>query len=725
VADQNGFIRFFPYDVPFEHQEEAMGRIYNALTRQQDVLFEGACGTGKTLAALVPALEYARETDRTVVITTDVHQQMRQFVTEARAITASEPIRAVVFRGKGSMCHIDVDYEECQVLRDTTYELVDRQQERDELEARKAELADRREDGDEEAAEAHAAIADELDAVEDDIDALGEGNTCDYYRQNLTADTTDFFQWLFDDVRTPDEIYEHAHELGFCGYELLKEGMEDVDLVVCNYHHLLDPTIREVFFNWLDADADDVITVFDEAHNVESAARDHATRTCSERTLDSALEELEATPDPRTDEAANVIEAFHSALVETYEDAFGFGDREAIGDDWEDLAVANDDGRDELTLAFLQTYTGSGIDGDLETARSLGRELDEEYEEAFREGDATTRQECPTLQAATFITSWLDEGTDLVQHPVVSVRRDGGTDEIYGRAELYTCIPHEVTGSLFEDVYASVLMSATLRPFDVFESVAGLESPATMAYGLTFPEPNRRTVAVGTPPLFSSDRDDPDVQSTVTGALEDAIRFTPGNTLLFFPSYGEAARYHERLDVDASLYLDEAGTSAETLRNEFVADDHAALLTSLWGTLTEGVSFDGNEAQTVVVVGVPYPYLDDRLEAVQDAYDAAFSTMAGVEDPGWHYGVEVPTIRKTRQAMGRVIRSPEDVGARILLDQRYTAAGESELGRYSVRDAFPPEEREELIDVDPEKLKFTLLNFYQEHGAYEGPPPTP
>jgi DNA excision repair protein ERCC-2 len=724
VVEQNGFMRFFPYEQPFDDQEEAMGRIYNALTRQQDVLFEGACGTGKTLAALAPALEYARETDRTVVITTDVHQQMRQFVTEARAITQSEPIRAVVFRGKGSMCHIDVDYEECQVLRDTTYEQVDRQQEREELAARKSELAAAREQGEEGAAEAHAAIADELDAVEADLDALGD-TTCEYYRQNLTADTTDFFDWLFEDVRTPDEIYAHAHEQGFCGYELLKEGMEDVDLVVCNYHHLLDPTIREVFFNWLDADADDVITVFDEAHNVEGAAREHATRTCSERTLDSAIEELEATPDPRTDEAANVLEAFRTALSETYEAAFGFGDREAVGEDWEDIAVANDDGRDELTLSFLQTYTGSGIDGDLETARTLGRELDEEYEEAFREGDATTRQECPTLQAATFIDSWLDEGTDLVQHPVVSVRRDAGTDEIYGRAELYTCIPHEVTGSLFEDVYASVLMSATLRPFDVFESVAGLESPATMTCGLTFPETNRRTVAVGTPPLFSSDRDDPDVQATVTSALEDAIEFTPGNTLAFFPSYGEAARYHERLDVDASLYLDEAGTSAESLRSAFVADDHGALLTSLWGTLTEGVSFDGDQAQTVVVVGVPYPYLDDRLEAVQDAYDAAFATMAGVDDPGWHYGVEVPTIRKTRQAMGRVIRSPDDIGARVLLDQRYTAAGTAALGRYSVRDAFPPEEREELIDVDPEKLKFTLLNFYQEHDAYGEAPPTP
>ena len=82
-----GYLRFFPYDRPYENQREAMDRIYNALHRGQNVLFEGACGTGKTLSSLVPALEVAREQDKTVVITTNVHQQMRQFVAEARAIT--------------------------------------------------------------------------------------------------------------------------------------------------------------------------------------------------------------------------------------------------------------------------------------------------------------------------------------------------------------------------------------------------------------------------------------------------------------------------------------------------------------------------------------------------------------------------------------------------------------------------------------------------------------
>ena len=720
MADTAGYERFFPYDDPYPNQREAMDRIANALERGQDVLMEGAPGTGKTLSALVPALAHAREHDRTVVITTNVHQQMRQFVEDARAIREQERIRAVVFKGKASMCHIDVGYEECRSLKETTRSLVEAQADRQELADRSEALLDDVRDGNGEAGEARAAVMDELEALDEEIEELEAANTCEHYRANLTRDTDAFHDWLFEDVRTPEEIYAYADERGLCGYELLKEGMEGVDLAVCNYHHLLDPTIREHFFRWLDRDPAEVITVFDEAHNVESAARDHATRTLSARTLSGALAELDESDDSRAGRAKNVILAFLSGLETAVDDALGFGEREQVGDDWHDLAIDNEDRRDDLTLAFLDAYEGSGIDAEIDLALQVGEALDEAYEEAYRRGETTTRTESATLQAAGFIADWMGHGADLGRHPMAAVRRDAGTDEVYGRAELYTCIPREVTEGLFDEVAASVLMSATLRPFDVVEDVLGLSDPVTMAYGLAYPEERRRTYAVEGPALFASERDDPETQATVGETLAEVIRMTPGNTLVFCPSYAEAERYYDRLDL-RNGYLDEAGTPTEDLRKRFVADDDAALFTSLWGTLGEGVSFDGDDARTVVVVGVPYPMLSERLEAVQDAYDRVYD---GRSAAGWRYAVEIPTIRKTRQALGRVIRAPDDFGVRVLLDKRYTRAAR-DMGKYGVRDSFPPEERDELIDVAPEKVKFAMLNFYADLDAYDGDPPTP
>jgi DNA excision repair protein ERCC-2 len=779
VSSAPDYLRFFPYAEPYPHQREAMDDIAGALSTGRDVLFEGACGTGKTLAALAPALEHARETDRTVVITTNVHQQMRQFVREASAITAQEAIRAVVFRGKASMCHIDVGYEECQTLRDTTRDLVEAEREVAELESKQHGLLERMQAGDDAASEARSAIMDELDAAQAEVADFADRATCDHYYANLTTGTDDFFAWLYEDVRTPDDVYAYADEQGLCGYELLKEGVEGVDLVVCNYHHLLDPNIREQFFRWLGRDPDEVIAVFDEAHNVEDAARDHARRTCTETTLARALDECQATDDPRTDDAANVLGTFLAALRTAVDEAFGFGERAQVEDAWYDLAIVNEDRRDDLTLTFLRAYEGPGIHEDLTTALELGEDLDSAYAEAYREGEDDQREECQILQAARFCEAWVAEAADPGLYPVVSVRRGnpggaaggggggagggngagaagagggaagaggagtaGGTggsgdSDIYARAELYTCIPERVTRTLFDDLHASVLMSATLRPFEVTSDVLGLdEAVATMAFGEQFPEERRRTFAVDGPALFASKRDDEAVQRTVGDALADAIRLTPGNTLCFFPSYAEAARYHERLQGSAAIggaetYLDEAGTPARDLREEFVASESGALFSSLWGTLGEGVSYDGDDARTVVVVGVPYPHLDERMEAVQAAYDAAFdlgdagpASHSG-ESPGWRYAVEIPTVRKTRQALGRVVRSPEDFGARVLLDARYTERAEVEMHDYAVRGIFPPEERAEMIDLQPEKLKFAMLNFYGDLDAYEGEPPRP
>jgi len=720
------YLRFFPYEEPYDHQREAMGRIREALDEERNVLFEGACGTGKTLASLVPALDYARESDKTVVIVTNVHQQMRQFVTDARAITRTEPIRAVVFRGKASMCHIDVGYEECQALRDTTREVVEKEEDLRSLEARESELLDASQSGNEEAAEARGAVMSELEAVQEELETIQEDrNVCDRFYRNLVGDTDAFYEWLYEDVRTPDDVYEWAEREGFCGYELLKEGMDGVDLVVANYHHLLDPFVREQFFRWLGRDPEDIVAVFDEAHNVEETAREKASKSLAEVTLDGALSELEDVDDYRAEAAENVVRAFRDALVATYEDGMTEFERESVGEDWEDLTVDNEDGRDDLTIDFLQRYTGDGYDRDLETALELGGTLDKRYEQAYKDGETATRKECRVLQAASFVDSWMRDGKQAGQYPVVSVRRDE-TGGLRGRAELYACLPREVTAPLFGELHATVLMSATLRPFEVTEDVLGVPDPVTMAYGDPFPRERRRTYAVDVPALYARNRNDTGVQETVTEVLTDSIRMTPGNTLCFFPSYAEAERYYHRVETDATPYLDRPGVRAEEIREQFVADDHAVLFTSLWGTLTEGVSYDGDDARTVCVVGVPYPHLDDRMEAVQQAYRGAFGGEGRTDrdDPGWEYAVEIPTVRKTRQALGRVVRSPEDFGARILVDERYTASEAADLGQYSVHGTFPEEERGELIDIGPGKLKFALLNFYGDMDAWgpEGPP---
>ena len=71
-----------------------MNSIYGALNSEKTILFEGACGTGKTLSALAPAISIAKLKGKKVVIATNMHQQMEQFIEEAREIKRKTDIKA-------------------------------------------------------------------------------------------------------------------------------------------------------------------------------------------------------------------------------------------------------------------------------------------------------------------------------------------------------------------------------------------------------------------------------------------------------------------------------------------------------------------------------------------------------------------------------------------------------------------------------------------------------
>ncbi len=96
--------KYFPKPSCYPNQREAMDKIYKALSAQKLVLFEGACGTGKTLSALAPALAVGKSLKKKVIIATNVHQQMEQFIEEAREIRAQTDIKVVVLKGKARMC---------------------------------------------------------------------------------------------------------------------------------------------------------------------------------------------------------------------------------------------------------------------------------------------------------------------------------------------------------------------------------------------------------------------------------------------------------------------------------------------------------------------------------------------------------------------------------------------------------------------------------------------
>lgn len=774
---------YFPKKSCYPNQREAMDAIYQALIKKQIILFEGACGTGKTLSALAPALQIAKMERKTVVIATNMHQQMDQFIEEAREIKKQADIKVIVLKGKMLMCpNPDMDYDTCKSLSDKTYKLLE--QERD-FPVNDAVFIDNQK---------NLSLEHDKEETVNDL----KNKYCEYLLQTLKSNSDGFREWLFSGVHTPEDVEKWALKNNSCGYELLKKYMKEADLLICNYNHFLDEGIRGNVLGWMNKDLKDIIAIFDEAHNIESAARKHSSTTLTEQTVMQALDEIKTNKhplfswdddiklieflkqnfdlklvvisSPKTDNGMTInlsdgntfvwlrlddektevrlkigemkykfiakeedgrinvynedtlpsqdveifLRVFLDTLKSAYNSKFKFGERERVGKDWYDLRIADPEERvDMFRIKLLKAFEENGIKKPEETIdriRSFGLAIDKFYERQFIEGKSPVRKISNSLAVANFLSNYMKFSNDSNYYPILGVKRQN--NEIYGRLELFTCIPKNVTAPLFNSLHAGVLMSATLAPFDAMKRTLGItHETCELAFGLTFPKENRLTIAVSVRPLFAKDRDDPETKELITKVLSDIIEQSDGNVLIFFPSFDEAKQYKKRLKCNVPVFLDEKGVCAQTIKDEFFKlgekDKKAVLLSYMWGTLTEGVDYKDRRGRTVVIVGVGYPALNDRTRAVEAAYEAEFGH-------GWDYAIEIPTIRKVRQALGRVVRSPDDYGVRVLLDSRYSSSSAKHLGKYSVFNIFPKEERAEIIDVKHENVKYSILNFFNE-----------
>lgn len=237
----------------------------------------------------------------------------------------------------------------------------------------------------------------------------------------------------------------------------------------------------------------------------------------------------------------------------------------------------------------------------------------------------------------------------------------------------------------------------------------------TSSFGLSFPAGNRASFAVEVPKFTYGNRWPPDqnqqLRSTYATALAVVASTTPGNVLICMPSYAEAEWATDVLEqnptVQKPVLTDESSSDATTerLKDTFFEGAGKILTTSLRGTLTEGVDFEGERLKAVAVCGVPITNTSSDLStAIRTAYDVRFGRNNGFE-----YAFSVPAVQKARQAIGRVIRGSNDVGARILLDERYAQA----QGFGSVRPLFPESERAEFSSIEPGDLQRELQRFWQ------------
>lgn len=239
------------------------------------------------------------------------------------------------------------------------------------------------------------------------------------------------------------------------------------------------------------------------------------------------------------------------------------------------------------------------------------------------------------------------------------------------RVKLFCIDPSIQLQESWQACRAAVLFSATLTPVDYFQDLLGCpkESGRLKVHS---PFPIENLAVYGATRISTYYRERQVSCDTVTRIIGTFVTFRKGHYLLFFPSYAYMRMVLERFqiefkEVDAIVQTQDMSESA---RDEFLNRFQTTIADTLvgfavmGGVFGEGIDLKGDRLTGAVIVGVGLPGLGPERDLIRQYYD-------GLNGRGFEYAYQYPGINRVLQAAGRVIRSPSDRGAILLIDRRY------------------------------------------------------
>ncbi len=592
-----------------------MDSISGALSEGRHLIAEAGTGTGKTVSALFPALEYAVNNGKKVLYLTRTNSQQDQVMAELRAIKSANrsAIYGIPLQGRANLCPLARSDEE---LRKGTSE---------ELAKLCSERKRRVLNGDEKA--------------------------CPYYSAKLEYDTENLRNWVVERSPTSGEFLKFCLEERICPYEAAKELISGSVLVSAPYIYFFNPGIRRALLSWMGVSIKDLIVIVDEAHNLPDFARDLVSAELSIRSLANAEGEMKGFGNPEVLEGVSVGD-----VADAVRDAITGIAEECLPKEAEDSFIPEK----ELESRLMSELRANSRKLDLMAANLMN--FGDMIREKKKEQGKLPRSYIYKL--GDFLSFWMH----LEANEYIKLVRGGDNP----RLEAY-CMDASLATEVLDLVHSSIHMSGTLEPMDEYRDSIGLSFDThIVTVPSPFPEENLRILYS---PAATTRYEELKRNAANISVLEDLAfevsSVEKRNAAVFFPSFSMMDRFlsdgwHLRLSSEKRVFVEKRGESTGDMMakvERFKSEKGAVIMAVMGGRISEGIDFPSSALEIEVIVGLPYPKPTAKQRAMERYYDMKFGK-------GWEYTVRAPAIRKLLQAIGRLIRTEEDRGTAVILDRR-------------------------------------------------------
>ena len=432
-------------------------------------------------------------------------------------------------------------------------------------------------------------------------------------------------------VRLLDQrnLREVALEHGLCPYYLSQEMARWSDLVVADYNYYFD--FGALLFGLAQLNQWRVAVLVDEAHNLVERARSMYSASLDQYTLktvrDTAPEPLKK-PLQRLNREWNALHKDQLAPYQAYA------------------------GRPDKMLQALSLCAGAMGDYFNDHPEALNGDLQAFYFEA--------------LQFAKVAELFNEHFIFDISLRQLRGKRSSST------LCLRNVVPAELIRPRLTAARSSVLFSATLRPRHYYADLLGLpadtawvdvESPFNAAQLRV-----RIVDEVSTRFVHRQTSLEPIVE-----LIAEQFAHQPGNYLAFFSSFDylqQVALLLAERHPHIALWQQSRGMAEAERRaflEQFTEHSQGVGFAVLGGAFGEGIDLPGARLIGAFIATLGLPQLNPINEQMKQRMGAIFGS-------GYDYTYLYPGIQKVVQAAGRVIRSQQDQGVVMLIDDRFGEA---------------------------------------------------
>ena len=438
--------------------------------------------------------------------------------------------------------------------------------------------------------------------------------------------------WTTEQSFDRETLLRHAQKWQVCPFELSLDLAVWMDGVICDYNYVFDPNVcLKRFFGEGSSGKGSYIFLIDEAHNLVDRGREMYSASIS---LDDVIETRKFVK-PYSQKLWKKLGKVKKQMEELRQNCGEWKVQENAGV----LPISLLSVQGEMDQLLEEPPAQEVVDGILDFYFAVRNFLN--------------------------ISELVDDN-----YVVYAAFDDNGRFYL----KLFCVNPAENLQKYLDKGNSTVFFSATLLPLQYYRKMLSTRSENFGMYVESPFEQKKRCLMICRDVSSKYTRRGYEEYRKIAEYIARMSWQKKGNYMVFFPSYRLMEDvyqvYQDEFSVSWVRCISQHASMTELEREEFLeefteeTEETLVGFCVMGGIFSEGIDLIGDRLIGAAVVGTGLPQVNCEREILKGYYDEK-------DEQGFDYAYRYPGMNKVLQAAGRVIRTKEDTGAILLMDERF------------------------------------------------------